>query len=167
MMAAQPLDQIRWRTFRDNLAMIYDGEAIAETLRLVHVMGGEQYGAATLLKLSNNVPELAATLRIETGCGFVEKKNFRIAHQSGRHCQTLSLAPRKFAYPGIGFFCELHLLENPLRRTRLAVETGKQIDGFAHREFFGEPSLLQRNTEPLAHFARIFAPGAAEDRNLP
>ena len=39
---AQAGDQLRRRAARDHLAVVEDGDAVAEPLRLVHVVGGEQ-----------------------------------------------------------------------------------------------------------------------------
>ena len=51
-------------------------------------------------------------------------------------------------------------------RTRLAIKAGKQFNGFAHGELFRKPRFLQRDAQPLAHFAFILAPGVAENRDL-
>ncbi len=56
MMSAEALDQISGRAFGDDLAVIDDGQAVAEALGFVHVMGGEQHGAAVALECANDVP---------------------------------------------------------------------------------------------------------------
>src|SRR5271165_568445 len=71
MMSAEPGNQIGWRTFGDDLPMIYDGQPVAETLGFVHVMSREQHGAAVALEGANDVPQLAAALRVEAGGRFV------------------------------------------------------------------------------------------------
>jgi hypothetical protein len=53
-----------------------------------------------------------------------------------------------------------------VRGARLAVETGKERESFADGEFFGEPSLLQRDAEALAQFAGILLPGLAENSHF-
>ncbi len=42
-------DQLARRAERDHLAVIHDGHAVAEALGFVHVVGGEQDGAAGVL----------------------------------------------------------------------------------------------------------------------
>ena len=40
------------RALGDDLAVVDDGQAVAEALGFVHVVGGEQHGAAALLELA-------------------------------------------------------------------------------------------------------------------
>src|SRR5215469_15223545 len=58
-------DQLGWGSLGDDLAIVDDGNSIAQTLGLVHVMRGQEHGAAATLKLAHNVPQLAAALRIK------------------------------------------------------------------------------------------------------
>ena len=74
-------NQFAWRAESDRLAMIDNGYTIAKALSLVHVMRGEQDGAAGLLEFLDQFPELASSLRIESGGRFIEKKKIRIADQ--------------------------------------------------------------------------------------
>ena len=59
----------------DDLAMIHDGDAVAEALSFVHVVRGENNCAPSLSELVDEVPEMASGLRIEAGCRLVEKEN--------------------------------------------------------------------------------------------
>ena len=104
MMSGEPFDQLRRRAFRNDLPVIDDGEAVAQTLRFIHIMRGEQDGAVAPLELPHDVPELTAALRIEPGGGLVEKQNSRIGHQRCRNRQPLLLSAGKLADPGIRFF---------------------------------------------------------------
>src|SRR5215471_14906949 len=165
-MSAEAIDQIRRRTFGDDLPMIDDGETVAETLGFIHVMGRQQHRAAGPLKFANDIPELSAALWIKAGSRLVEEQNFWIAHQRRRDGQTLALSTRELADPGIGFLRELQLLQNVGRRARLAVKAGKKFYGLAHRQLLGKPGLLKGNAEPLAHLALVLLPGVAENRNL-
>src|ERR1700722_11567513 len=135
--------------------MVNNCEAVAQALGLVHVVRGEEHGAAVALKGADNVPKLTAALRIKTGGRFVQKENLRIAHQRSRNREPLALASREFAHPRVGLLSELQLLEHFTRRSRLAVEAGEQLDGFAYRQLFREPRLLQRDAQPLPHLAFI------------
>ena len=83
--------------------MIDDGQAVAQALGFVHVVRGEETVPPRLLKVANDVPQLAAALRIEAGGRLVEKEHFRIAHQRGSDGQALALTARKLADPGVGF----------------------------------------------------------------
>src|SRR5208337_1364024 len=101
VVAAETVDQIGGSSFGDDYAVIDDGQAIAETLGFVHVVSSEQHGATFFLEGADDVPELAAALGIESGGGFVEKKDARIADQRGGYSQALLLAAGKLADPGV------------------------------------------------------------------
>src|SRR5579864_1966060 len=105
--------------------MIDNGETVAEALGFIHVMRGEQHGAAIALKDANDLPELSAALRIQARRWLVEKENFRIAHQRGGDREALALPARQLAHPGVGFFREFQLLHDLAGGARLAVETGE------------------------------------------
>src|SRR5579864_4288546 len=146
--------------------MVNDGQTIAEALGFVHVMSGEQHGAAIALEGADDVPELAAALGIEAGRGLVEKENLRIADEGGGDREALTLSAGELAHPGVGFLSELQLFEDFVGGPRLPVEAGEQFDGFADGKFFRKASLLQRDAEPLAHLAVVLFPAMSENRNL-
>src|SRR5215469_9889229 len=131
VMAAEAGDQIRGRTFGDDLAVIDNGKAVAEAFSLVHVMRGEEHGAAGVLEGANDVPELTAALRIEAGGRLVQEQNFGVAYQSSCDRETLTLAAGELSYPGVGFLGELKFFENLVTRARLAIEAGEEFDGLA------------------------------------
>src|SRR5215471_1216001 len=81
VMASEAVDQVGGRAFGDDLPMVDDGEAVAQTLGFVHVVGGEQDGTAFLLEGADDVPELAAALRVEAGGGLVKKEDAWIADE--------------------------------------------------------------------------------------
>src|SRR6267378_678157 len=108
-MSAKPVNQISRRSFRNQLAMVDDGEPVAQAFSLVHVMSRKQYRATTSLKGANDVPQLTATLRIEPGSRLVKKKNLRISHQRSSDSQALALPAGQLSYPCVGFFVELEI----------------------------------------------------------
>src|SRR5208283_1325212 len=143
VMAAEAVDQVGGSAFGDDHAVIDDGQAIAEAFGFVHVMGGEQDGAAFFLEGADDVPELASALGIESGGGLVEKKDAWIANQSGGHSQALLLASGKLADPGVGFLGELKFLKDVGGGARFAVEAGEEFDGFADVQLFRQTRFLQ------------------------
>src|ERR1700761_5699090 len=66
-------DQLRWTIESDDPPMIHDRYPIAEPLRLVHVVRGEYDRASGLLQAFDEVPQVAACLRIEPGSRLIEK----------------------------------------------------------------------------------------------
>src|SRR5215469_4598772 len=99
MISAEGVDEIRGRSFGDHLPMIHDGQAIAESLRLVHVMRGQQNRAAVLLKAANDIPKLATALRIEAGVRFVKKEFAGIADLCRGYREAFPLTAVKLPYP--------------------------------------------------------------------
>ena len=51
MMAAQAFDQTRGRPLRDDLPVIHDGQPVAQPLRLIHIMRGQQNGSARCVEI--------------------------------------------------------------------------------------------------------------------
>ena len=63
------------RVFDQNLAVVDDGDAVAEFVGLFHVVGGEDDGDALFAQAADGVPHGDAALRVEAGAGFVEKED--------------------------------------------------------------------------------------------
>src|SRR5208337_1820665 len=165
-MAAQAVDQVGGSAFGDDLTVIDNGEAVTEAFGLVHVVSREQDGATFFLEGADDVPELAAALRIEAGGGLVKKEDARIADQSSGYGQALFLAAGKFADPGAGFLGKLKFFEDAGGGTGFAVEAGEQFDGFADGQFFRQARFLERDADPLAQLARVVVPGMTEDADF-
>src|SRR5262249_50032725 len=73
------------------------------------------------------------------------------------------LSSGELPYPRIRFLGKLQLLEHIVPAARVLIETGKQLDGFAHREFFRKPGFLQRDAKLLAQFPGLARPRTAEN----
>src|SRR5436190_17443850 len=121
VVSTEPRNQLRGRALRYHLPMVHDRQTVAEALGFVHVMGGEEHRTPVTLKSANDVPQLAAALRIEAGRRLVKKKYIGRPHQSGCNCEPLPLAAGKFAHPCVGLLIELQRLKNFNRRSRTPV----------------------------------------------
>ena len=73
MLDADGRDQLAWSSLRDDLAVIHDGHTVAEALGFLHVVRGQQDGAAGQFEFFDQIPQLAASLRIEP-CGRLIQK---------------------------------------------------------------------------------------------
>src|SRR5262249_27152636 len=135
VMSAQPVDQIRRRALGDDHAVVNDRQAVAQALRFVNVMSGEQNRAAALLEAAHDLPQLPAALRVQAGGRLIEKQDAGISHQRRGYRQPLFLSSGKLSHPAIGFLGELHLVEHLVGRARLLVEAGEEINGLTDREF--------------------------------
>ena len=56
------------------LRLVHDHQAVAQLLRLVHVVGGQDERHALLLEAVEAVPEQVPRLRVEAGGGLVEQQ---------------------------------------------------------------------------------------------
>ena len=55
----------------NDLPFVYDGNAVAKLLGLIHIMGGDDDGGTTAAYFPYQVPEVAPGLRIETRGGLI------------------------------------------------------------------------------------------------
>ena len=81
------------------LAVIDDGHAVAQPLGFVHVVRGQQDGAALGAEAVEDVPQLPPRLRIEAGRRLVEEQQVGVAGQRAGHRQALLLPARQLADP--------------------------------------------------------------------
>jgi hypothetical protein len=105
--------------------VIHDGDPVAQPFSLLHVVCGEQYGAALGLELLDQVPELAAGLGVETGGRLVEEEQLRIAHQGAGQGHPLLLPARELADSAAPLLVELHLPDHRIYRRPAMVEAAE------------------------------------------
>src|SRR5258706_396192 len=80
------------RVERDQLAVIHNGDAIAQAVGFVHVMRGDQNGEFPLaLDVAEHFPYGDTRNWIESSSGLIEKEYFGMMHQPPRNLQTPSL----------------------------------------------------------------------------
>src|SRR5207244_2939436 len=65
-----------WSVFDEDLAVVDDGDAVAELVGLLHIVGGEDDGDAFAAEVADGVPHGDAALGVEAGGGLVEEENF-------------------------------------------------------------------------------------------
>src|SRR5688500_6330963 len=86
------LDQLVRRSVRDDVSVIDNSHAIAESSRFVYVMRREKNRSPRRPEFLDQRPELAARLWIETGGRLIEKEELRIADHCACNCKTLLLS---------------------------------------------------------------------------
>ena len=116
-------------------------------LGFVHVVSGEDDGAAFGLEAANEFPELPPRLRVESGGRFVEEEKFRIADDRARHGKSLLLTAGEFADAGVGFLFERNAGDGLLGRHSFAEEAAEEGDRFEDGHFLREFCFLQRDAE--------------------
>ena len=103
---------VPWATI---CAVIDDGDAVGDAVRLVHVMRGEEDGDVFgLVEMLDVGPELIAGLRIEAERGLVEKKNFGSVQQTARDFESALHASGKFLHEFVAAIPQLEKLEQSL-----------------------------------------------------
>src|SRR4029077_6740031 len=81
-------EHILKRPLGEQLSVGDIGEAMA-ALGFVHVMRGDEHGQALRGQTMDFFPEIAARLRVDACCWFVEKEELRPVDKTGGECETL------------------------------------------------------------------------------
>ena len=97
--------------FDEDLAVVDDGEAVAERVGLFHVVGGEDDGDAFAAEGLDGVPHGDAALRIEAGAGLVEEEDLGAMGDGAGDLQALREAAAERLRIGGGAVAEAKLLE--------------------------------------------------------
>jgi len=69
--------------FRNQFAVVDDADTGAEVLRLVHVMGGVQYGGSFLVELPEVVQNKGFGLHIDAYGGLIQQQELRLVQDAG------------------------------------------------------------------------------------
>src|SRR5665213_4316929 len=82
------------RTLDDDAAVVDDGHAVAERVRLLEVVGRQEHRGPAVAQLADLRPEVRPGLGIEAGGGLVEKDKAGPVHQADGDVETAPLAAR-------------------------------------------------------------------------
>ena len=162
----EPGDQLARRAQGDDLALVDDGDAVAEPLGLVHVVGGEKDGSAAVLQVPDDLPELAAGLGVEARGGLVEEEELGISDQRDGDGEPLLLAAGKLLDQGVGLALQRDPGDRLVDGQARPVEAAKDDEQLAHRLLVGEPRLLEGHADSLADRRRLGRPPQAEHLDL-
>ena len=91
--------------------MVDHDDLVAQPLRLVHVVGGEQQGLAVALEIEQALPDHDARLRVEPGGRLVQDHQLRIADQGAREDQAALHAAGELIDAALDPLAELHEIE--------------------------------------------------------
>ena len=101
-----------------DLAVVHDRDPVAQRLGLVEVVRGEHHGATVGVDLRQQVPEVAARLRVERGGRLVEEHHLGVVDQGAGDRQPLQLAAGQLLGPGVGLVVEPDRAEPFVGRAR-------------------------------------------------
>ena len=150
----------------DHPAVVDDGDPIAEPFGLLHVMRRQDNRPPRSLELLDEIPELAAGLRIESGGRLVEKQEVGIADQGNRQGEALFLPARQRHDARVALFLELDQGNQFVGRRTSSVEAAEEPQRLDDRQLVGELGVLQLDAEPLAQLLGIRGPAQAEDLDV-
>lgn len=166
MFGAPRADELARRAKRDHFSVIHDRDAVAEAFGLIHIVGGEDDRASGGAELLDEIPELAARLRVETGRRLIEEEKLGVADEGARERETLLLSARESADAGVLLFLELHEGNHVAHFTAFVEERAEQPNGFFDGELLRELRFLELNAEAFAEVAGVLGPAATEDGDV-
>ena len=92
---AEPSLELGRGAGHQHLAMIDDGHAVAQTIGLFHVVGGEQDRDALGPEAADQLPQRESTLRIQAGGWLVQKEHRRPVGDGPGDLHPLGQTPRR------------------------------------------------------------------------
>jgi hypothetical protein len=149
--------------------VVDDGDAIAELVRLVHVVGGQEHGEVLrFLDAPEHLPDGGARHRIEPGRGLVEEEDARFVHEAAGDLHPPAHAAREGLDRLVGPGRELDGLEElgdqPFSLcARHAVELGEDEQVLLGAQLGVAGERLRDDADAPAHAVGIEAHVGAPD----
>src|SRR3990172_7232857 len=160
-------DQIAGGPHGECLSPVDDGDPVAESLRLLHVMGREQDGASPVLVGEDRGAEGKPRLGVEPRGRLVQDEQFRVPRQRAGKSKPLPLSAGEFARPGAGLLKKTHLPDDQEGVAAFRIEACEQRHHLRDREAFRETGLLQRDPDARAKRPVVLSPLLPEHLDLP
>jgi len=163
---AQGGDEVGRGAEGDHFAVVDDGDAVAEPGGFLHVVGGEEDRATAGLELLDDLPGLAAGLRVQAGGRLIKEEQFRVADQGAGEREALFLAAGQSADVGGGLADQAHQFQDRVHLESGGVETAEEGGDLPDAELFGEPGFLELDTQSTAQLAFVVPPGMTQQPDL-
>ena len=141
------------RALGDHAAAGDHDHAIGETLRLLHVVRGQQDRLAERAQPCDQLPRLAARGRVEAGGRLVQEQQLRVAAEAEREVEPPPLAAGERLDARAGDRAEADEVEHLVRRKRARVGGAVELDRLAGAELGVDGALLQDDADALAERA--------------
>ena len=110
-LAADAVLELVTGPFRDHPAVVDHGDLVRELIRLFEVLRRQQDRRALAAQVADDLPDLVATPRIETGGRLVEEEQARPGEQAGREVESPSHPARVGLRRPLGGVGELEALQ--------------------------------------------------------
>ena len=124
-----------------------DGHPVGEPLGLLHQVRDEEDGHAAIADRLDQVPRLAAGLRVEPGRQLVEDRDLRPADERQGDRQALLLAARQVPVGRVALVVEPEVVDQLARIGRVSVERGEQVERLADGDPVGQLALLELDAD--------------------
>ena len=89
-------------TFRHHGAVIDDHDVVAEHVRLVQVVRGQEDRGTPVPQAADVVPQAGPVLRVEPGARLIQEQDLGLVHDAERHVEAPSLAAGVGPDPAVG-----------------------------------------------------------------
>ena len=124
----QVVDQVARRVQRDDLAVINDTHAVAELLRFIHIVRGENDGLPFGVDLADELPKMSARLRVQARCGLIKEHHVRVVHQRGGNGEPMLLPAGQFLHQRFLLFRQVNDVQEFIRIDLLLIERSKKLE---------------------------------------
>ena len=84
-------DQLGGRCTVQDLPLMHHRDAIAQAMRFVHVVRGQQDCDAAQARFADDIPEDAAHFGVQAGCGFIQHDEVGVAGERHGYADALLL----------------------------------------------------------------------------
>ena len=159
------VDELARRALGHDLRLVHHHEVVAQLLRLVHVVGGDDERRPAALQLVEPLPEEVPRLRVEAGGRLVEDDELRLVDErAGDREAPLHAAGQRLdlVLRALVELDELEQLVGPLvGDVARDVEVARvHLEVLAHRELGVEVVDLRHDAEPRLDLARAWVRGS-------
>jgi hypothetical protein len=161
------IDELAGRSNGDDVAVIDDRDAIAQSFGFFHVMRRQDDRTSGSLQILDQLPELSTRLRIESSGGLVEEKQLRVSNERAGNRKSLLLSARETADPRTPLFAELDDADHFVDGATPVVEAAEKTKSLEDGQLLRELRILELNAEPLPQIAAIVLPRSSENYHLP
>src|SRR5258708_3860235 len=144
------------RVLADNLPVIDNGQAVAEAISLVHIVGRQEDGHALVAQATYFIPNAHPALWVQACGGFIQEEQRGPVHHAHRHIEPPALAAGVGAGEPVSECLQVELADKFCRALlgrafAHAIEPSLQEQVLAPGLAALGAALLSHITDPLAH----------------
>src|SRR6266851_1986098 len=162
----QPLDQGIGGLHGQDLSVVHDRHPVAQRFGLIHVVRGEHDGPTFRPNRFRQLPQVASSLGIQPGGGFVEEEDLGLVDERGRDTEALLLSARQLGYRRARLLGQVHLLQDRHGIDRAVVERAEHVEQLEQVQAIEEGRGLELHPDQVLHFLRVLADVDAGDDRL-